>query len=77
MNHLSLSFKKKNFIANADEILVSTFGTKSFHRDKVEFDLDFKKEKEEMPLLHLDDDSTSDRENNCTIQTTQRAEDET
>ena len=77
MDNLSLSFKKKNFAANIDEISVSTFSTKLFYRDKVSFDLDFKKEKEEMPPLHLDDDSMSDREKNYTAQTTKRAEDET
>ena len=77
MDDLSLSSEKKNFIANVDEISVSTFGTKSFYSNKVSFNLDFEKEKEEMPLLYLDDNSTSNRENNCTAQTTKRAKDET
>ena len=67
MDNLSLSSEKKNFVADIDMISVSTFGTKSFYRDKVSFDLDFKKEKKDIPLLYLDIDSTSDREDNYTV----------
>ena len=68
---------KKDFVADKDDILVSTFSTKSFYSDKVSFYLDLEKEKEEMTPLHLDNDSTSDREINHTAQTTERTEEET
>ena len=77
MNSLFLSSKKKNFIADTDEIIVNVFGTKSFYRDKAGLDLDLEKEKEEMLLLYLDNNSTSNRENNSTAQTTKSMDDET
>ena len=77
MDNLSLSSEKKNFIADIDEMSVSIFDTKLFYGDKVGFDLDFEKEKEEMPLLYLDDNSTSNSKNNWTVQTTKRIKDET
>ena len=67
MNNLSMPSKKKNFIADEDEILVSIFGAKSFYRDKVRFNLDLEKEKEEIPPLYLDNDSMSDWEGSSTI----------
>ena len=50
-----------------DDIPVSTFRTKLFYRDKVSFELDLEKEKEEMPLLYLDEDSISERDSCNTI----------
>ena len=77
MDNLSFSFNKKNFAATEDDILVSTFSTKSFCSNKVSFDLDLEKEKEEIPPLHLDDDSISEREIHNTVQTTKRTKEET
>ena len=77
IDNLFLFSNKKNFIAEEDNISVSTFGTKLFYSDKVSFDLDLEKEKEEIPLLCLDDDSISEREINNTAQTTERAKEET
>ena len=77
MDNLSLSYEKKNFVADSDKILVSTFDTKSFYRNKVGFNLVFKMEKEEILSLHLDNDSASDRKNNCTIQTAEKADNKT
>ena len=45
-----------------DDMSVSNFGTKLFYRDKVSFELDLEKEKEEMPLLYLDNNSISERD---------------
>ena len=58
-------------------MLVRTFGTKSFCSDKVSFDLDLEKKKEEILLLYLDDDSVSEREIHNTVQTTERTEEKT
>ena len=77
IDNLSLSSKKKNFIVKENNIPVSTFGTKSFYSDKVSFDLDLEKCKEEILLLCLDDDSMSKRKINCTTQTTEKAKEET
>ena len=62
MDNLFLSSNKRNFVAVEDNILVSTFRTKLFYRDKVSFELDLEKEKEEMLLLYLDKDSISERD---------------
>ena len=75
LDNLFLSSKKKNFIASIDSISVSTFSTKLFYGDKAGFDLEFKKEKEEILPLCLDNGSTRNRENNCTTWTI--AEDKT
>ena len=58
-------------------MLVRTFGTKSLCSDKVSFDLDLEKKKEEILLLYLDDDSVSEREIHNTVQTTERTEEKT
>jgi hypothetical protein len=46
---------------------VSTFGTQLFYSDKVSFNLDLEKEKEEILPLCLDNNNISDREINCTM----------
>ena len=77
MNNLSLTHKKKNFTADADKILVSTFGNRSFYRDKIGFNLDLEKKMKEIHWLCLDDDSASDREGSFTSQTTESINNET
>ena len=66
MDDFSLTYEKKNFTANADKMLVSTFSNRLFHRDKVRFDLDLEKIKK-ISLLCLDNDSKSDREGSSTV----------
>jgi hypothetical protein len=48
MDNLSLTHKKKNFTADADKILVSTFGNRLFYRNKIGFDLDLEKKMKEI-----------------------------
>ena len=58
-------------------MLVSTFSIKLFYSNKASFDLYLEKNKEEMITLHLDNDSISKREINCTTQTIEEAKGET
>ena len=71
MDNLFLSSNKKNFVAAEDDMSVSTFGTKLFYRDKVNFELDLEKEKDEILPLYLDSNSASEREIHNTVQTTE------
>ena len=48
MDDFFLTHKKKNFTADADKILVSTFGNRSFYRDKIGFDLDLENKMKEI-----------------------------
>ena len=76
IDNRSITSGKKNFVADADKMLVSTFSNRLFHRDKVRFDLDLEKMKK-ISLLCLDNDSKSDREGSSTVQTTESINNET
>ena len=77
IDDLSITSGKKNFVADADKMLVSTFSNRLFYRDKVRFDLDLEKKMKEIHWLCLDDDSASDREGSSTSQTTESINNET
>jgi len=58
-------------------MLISTFGNRLFHRDKIGFDLDLENKMKEICWLCLDNDSASDREGSSTSQTTVSINNET